>query len=44
MADCSGPAPEDLATEWTGVERDPTSARLAWLLHPGAAITDGSAR
>jgi hypothetical protein len=31
-------APATLALRWTGVERDPTSARIAALLHPGARI------
>jgi N12 class adenine-specific DNA methylase len=30
--------PSDLPVRWTGVERDPTSARIAELLHPEAEI------
>ena len=31
-------APNGLPLRWTGVERDPTSAQIAALLHPGARI------
>jgi hypothetical protein len=31
-------APPGLPLRWTGVERDPTSAQIAALLHPGARI------
>jgi SAM-dependent methyltransferase len=31
-------APKGLPLRWTGVERDPTSAQIAALLHPGARI------
>ncbi|HEU5424141.1 MAG TPA: hypothetical protein VFU72_11415, partial [Nitrolancea sp.] len=30
--------PPDLTVAWTGVERDPTTAAIAKLLHPGATI------
>lgn len=34
-------APEDLDIEWTGVEIDPTSARIARLRNPAATIIEG---
>ncbi|MBM4569103.1 methyltransferase domain-containing protein [Rhodococcus hoagii] len=34
-------APSGLAVEFTGIEVDPTSARIAGLLHPSAAIYTG---
>jgi N12 class adenine-specific DNA methylase len=30
--------PEDIEANWTGIERDPTTARIAQLLHPDAQI------
>jgi len=30
--------PEEIPATWTGVERDPTTAAIAGLLHPGATI------
>ena len=35
-------APADMDIAWTGIDLDPTSARIAKLLHPGADIITGA--